>query len=135
MALLRCHGNSVCHIFTHTDIVNAQTWESSPHQKVQSSHLTQVQICEMFEPCDVLECLGHFNSIFPSLACILRRQHGIRGGKYFLKTPGNVIPKTLNFKMFLDASAFKNLCLWCEIQSCLLFIISLLLKTFLTALA
>ena len=29
---------------------------------------------------------------------------------------------------------FKNLCLWCKFQSCLLFIIRLLLKNFLTAL-
>ena len=134
MALLHCHGDSNCHIFTHAHIVNAQTWEVSP-QKIQSSHLVQVQICETFEPCNVLECLGHFNSIVPSLACILMKQHGVRGGKYLLKTPGNAISKTLNFKMFLDASAFKNLCLWCEFQSCLLFIISLLLKNVLTALA
>ena len=38
------------------------------------------------------------------------------------------------FQMSLDASAFKNLCLWCEFQSSLLFITSLLLKNFLTAL-
>ena len=42
--------------------------------------------------------------------------------------------ETLNFKMSLDASALRNLCLWCEFQSCLLFIISLLLENFLTAL-
>ena len=30
--------------------------------------------------------------------------------------------------MFLDASALKILCLWCEFQGCLLFIISLLLN-------
>ena len=48
------------------------------------------------------------------------------GGKYLLKT--------LNFKISLDASAFKNLCLWCKFQSRLLFIIDLLLKNFLTAL-
>ena len=49
-------------------------------------------------------------------------------------TPGNAISKTLNFKMSLDALVLKNLCLWCEFQSRLLFIISLLLKNFLTAL-
>ena len=49
-------------------------------------------------------------------------------------TPGNAISETLNFKMFLDALVLKNLCLWCEFQSRLLFIISLLLKNFLTAL-
>ena len=88
----------------------------------------------MFEPCDVVERLGHFNDIILSLACILTKQHGVRGGKFLLKSPGNAISETLNFKMSLDASALKNLCLWCEFQSHLLFIISLLLKTFLTAL-
>ena len=70
--------------------------------------------------------------IFPSLVCFLTKQHGIRSGKYLLKTPGNVIPETLNFKMSLDASALKNLCPWCKL--CLLFITTLLLKNFLTAL-
>ena len=42
--------------------------------------------------------------------------------------------KILNFKMSLDALAHKNLCLWCEFQSCILFVISLLLLMFLTAL-
>ena len=65
---------------------------------------------------------------------ILTKQHGLRGGKFLLKSPGNAISETLNFKMSLDASALKNLCLWCEFESHLLFIISLLLKTFLTAL-
>ena len=37
-------------------------------------------------------------------------------------------------KMSLDASALKNLGLWCKFQSHLLFIISLLLENFLTAL-
>ena len=69
-----------------------------------------------------------------SLACILMNQHGVRGGKQILKTPGNGISETLNFKMSLVASALKNLCLWCELQSHLLFIISLPLKNFLTAL-
>ena len=49
-------------------------------------------------------------------------------------TPGNAISKTLNFKMSLDASVLNNLCLWYKFQSRLLFIISLLLKNFLTAL-
>ena len=49
-------------------------------------------------------------------------------------TSGNTISETLNFKMSLDASALRNLCLWCEVQSCLLIIISLLFKNFLTAL-
>ena len=54
--------------------------------------------------------------------------------KYLLKTPGNGISETLNSKMSLIALALKNLCLWCEFQSCQLFIISLPLKNFLTAL-
>ena len=77
---------------------------------------------------------GHCDSIVPCLACIVTKQHGVRSGKYLLKTPGNAISKTLNFKMSLDASALKNLCLLCEFQSHLQFIISLLLKNFLTAL-
>ena len=60
MGSLRCHGDSDCnktqivrnfhlyviqlwkpffHIFTHGDVINAQTWEVSPPQKIQSSHL------------------------------------------------------------------------------------------------
>ena len=81
-----------------------------------------------------MECLAHFDGIVPSLACILTKQLDVRVGKYLLKPPGNDISETLNFKMCLDALALKNLCLWCEFQSCLLFIISLLLKNFLTAL-
>ena len=85
-------------------------------------------------PCNVVEHLGHFDGIVPSLACILTKQHGVRSEKYLLKTPGNTISETLNFKISLDASALKNLCLWCEFQNCLLFINSLPLKKFLTAL-
>ena len=87
-----------------------------------------------YELCNVLERLGHFNGIVPSLACILTKQYGVYGGKYLLKTSGNAISETTIFKMSLDASALKNLCLWCEFQSRLLFILSLLLKNFLTAL-
>ena len=54
--------------------------------------------------------------------------------KYLLKTPGNRVSETLNSKMSLDASVLKNLCLWCEFQSRLLFVIRLPLKNFLTAL-
>ena len=51
-------------------------------------------------------------SIVPSLARILTKQHGIRGGgEYLLKTPENAISETLNFKMSLDATVLKNLCL------------------------
>ena len=88
----------------------------------------------MFELCDVLERLRHFDGILPSLACILMKQHCVRGGKYLLKTPGKTISETLNFKMSLDAVALKNLRLWCEFQSRLLHIINLLLKNVLTAL-
>ena len=94
----------------------------------------QLQICETFEPCDVVERLGHFDGIASSLACIPTKQHGVRGGKYLLNTPGDAISEILNFTMSLDASALKNVRLWCEFQSRLLFIISLLLKNFLTAL-
>ena len=88
----------------------------------------------MFELCDVVERQGHFDGILPSLACILTKQHGVCSGKYLLKTPGKTISETLNFKLSLDASALKNLCLSCKFQSRLLLIISLLLKIFLTAL-
>ena len=91
-------------------------------------------ICQTFEPCDVLEHLGHFDGIVPSLACIVPKQHGVLGRKYLLKTSGNTISETLIFKMSLDASALENLFLWCRFQSHLVFIISLLLKNFLTAL-
>ena len=91
-------------------------------------------MCETFAPCNVVEHLGHFDGIVPSLACILTKQHGVHGGKYLLKTPGNTISETLNFKISLDASALKNLCLWSKFQNCLLFINSLPLKKFLTAL-
>ena len=72
--------------------------------------------------------------IVTSLVCILTKQHGVRSGKYGMKTSGNMISETLNFKMYLDALALTNLCLWCKFQSRLLFIISLLLKNLLTAL-
>ena len=58
-----------------------------------------------------MERLGYFDCIVPSCLCIVTKQHGVRGGKYFLKSPGNVISETLNFEIFLDASALKNLCL------------------------
>ena len=86
----------------------------------------------MFKPRGVLERLGHLDGIVPStgLACILTKQHDIHGGKYLLNTTENAISETLIFQMSLDALALMNLCLWCEFQSCLLFIISLLLETF-----
>ena len=68
--------------------------------------------------------------ILTALFPVLR---GVCDGKYLLKIPGNGISETLNFKMSLDASALRNLCLLCVFQSCLLFIISLLLKNVLTA--
>ena len=61
------------------------------------------------ELCDVIEHLGHLDSIVLSLACILMKQHDVRSGKYLLETPGNAISKTLIFKMSLDASALKQL--------------------------
>ena len=68
-----------------------------------------------------LKRLNHamsWNGIFLSLVCIiLTKQHGVRGGKYLLKTPGKAISETLKFKTFLDALPLKNLCLWCEFQS------------------
>ena len=57
-----------------------------------------------------MEHLGHFDSIVLSLACILMKQHSVRGAKYLLETPGNAISKTLIFKMSLDASALKKTC-------------------------
>ena len=88
----------------------------------------------MLESCDVVERPRHFDGILPSFGCILMKQHGVRGGKYLLKTPGKTIWETLNFKMSLDTLALKNLCPWCKFQSCLLLIINLLLKNVLTAL-
>ena len=81
-----------------------------------------------------MERLGHFDGIVRSLACILTKQHGVRGGKYLMKIPGNAISEDLNFTLPLDALTLKNLCLWCKFKSPLLFIISLLLTNFLTAL-
>ena len=46
-----------------------------------------------------MERLGYFDSIVPSLVCILTKQHGIHGGKYLLNSPGNAISETLNFKI------------------------------------
>ena len=79
----------------------------------------------MFESSNLVERMGHFNSIVPSLAMYSDETTW---------SPGNGNFKTLNFKMSLDALAHKNLCLWCEFQSCILFVISLLLLMFLTAL-
>ena len=70
-----------------------------------------------------MERVGYFDDNVPSLACILIKQQGVRGGKCLLKTPGNAISETPNFKMSLDPSALENLCLWCEFQSNLLFLI------------
>ena len=38
----------------------------------------------MFEPYDVVERLGHFNSIIANLAGILKNQHDVRGRKFLL---------------------------------------------------
>ena len=92
----------------------------------------------MLEPCNVVKCLGHSMALFPVL-CVFSMYSDETIWRprliYILETPGNGISETLKtFKMSLDASALRNLCLWCEFQSCLLFIISLLLENFLTAL-
>ena len=73
-------------------------------------------------------------ALFPVLRVFRRSNMVSAVEKYLLKTPGNGLSQTLTYRMSLNASALKNLCLWCEFQSRLLFIISLLLKTFLTAL-
>ena len=73
-------------------------------------------------------------ALFPVLRVFRRSNMVSAVEKYLLKTPGNGLSQTLTYRMSQDASALKNLCLWCEFQSRLLFIISLLLKTFLTAL-
>ena len=90
----------------------------------------------MFELHDVVECLWRFDGIrFPvNIASILREQHSIRSWKYLLKTPGNAISETLNFKMSLDALALKKLCFWFKFQSAYYSIWACYLKTFLTAL-
>ena len=43
-----------------------------------------------------MERLGYFDSMVPSLTCILMKQHGVSGGKYLLKTPENAISETQN---------------------------------------
>ena len=83
----------------------------------------------MCKLCDVLECLGHFDGIVPSLVCILTKQGGVRGGKCLLKTPGNAISVTLYFKMSLAALARKHLFLWCE-QAAYYLLSASYLKTF-----
>ena len=81
-----------------------------------------------------MECLQHFDGIVPSVASILTKQYSLRGGKYLVKTLKMPFLRLKRLKMSLDASALKNLCLWCKFQSHLLFIISLLLENVLTAL-
>ena len=61
-----------------------------------------------------MEHLGHFDGIVSSSACIITKQHGVRDGKQFLKTPGNAISESLNIKMYLDSWNLKNLCRYCE---------------------
>ena len=79
----------------------------------------------MFEPCNFVERLGHFNGM-----CIRTKPNGIHGGKYILKTPGNAIFETLNFKMSLDASALKNLWLWYKFKAAFYSLSTCYLKTF-----
>ena len=84
----------------------------------------------------LVEHLGHFDGIVPSLACILMTGNNIasmvQNTVYLLKTSGKANSKTLNFKLFLGTSVLKNLCLWCELHY-YYFIISLVLKNVLTA--
>ena len=56
--------------------------------------LVNVQTVQLYS-WDILRAL------FPVL-CILTKQHGIRGGKYLLKTSGNTFSETLIFKMSLQ---------------------------------
>ena len=77
-----------------------------------------------------MEHLGHFNGIIPSLVCISTKQDGVHSGKCFLKTLGNMISKTLTFKISLHASAFKNSCLWCEPKAVYYSLSACHLKTF-----
>ena len=92
----------------------------------------------MLEPCNVVKCLGHFNGIVPSLVCIL--------DVFWRNNMASVVDIPLgnpwkwhfwdskNFQNVPRCLALRNLPIWCEFQSCLLFIISLLLENFLTAL-
>ena len=68
MASLRCHGDSDCnkiqiirnfhlyiiqlwklffHIFTHGDVINAQTWEVSPPKKSSRAILKSFKFCSV----------------------------------------------------------------------------------------
>ena len=73
-------------------------------------------------------------ALLPVLPVVWQSNKASAVEKYLLKTPGNGISETLKFKMSLDALTLKHLCLWCKFQGQLLFIISLLLENFLTAL-
>ena len=53
-------------------------------------------------------CLGHFDGIDQSLACILAKKLGARGGKYPMKTPENALCETLNFKMSLGSQELEH---------------------------
>ena len=69
MASLRCHGDSDCnktqiirnfhlyviqlwkpffHIFTHGDVINAQTWEVSPQKNPVEPPLSCIFFCSVF---------------------------------------------------------------------------------------
>ena len=83
-----------------------------------------------------MECLRHFDGIVPSVASILTKQFLHPWWKIPLENPWKChFWDSKDSKMSLDASALKNLCLWCKFQSHLLFIISLLLENVLTALS
>ena len=86
-------------------------------------------MCNTFKQCNVVECLRYFDGIACSQSYVNSDETTSWHPWWKNKTPGNAISKTLNFKMSLDASVLMNLFLWYKFQSCLLFIISLLLKT------
>ena len=72
-------------------------------------------------------------TLFPVLRVLWRNNIASVVENTFQKPPEMPILR-LHFKISLSALALKNLCLWCEFQSRLLIIISLLLENFLTAL-
>ena len=86
-------------------------------------------MCNMFKLFDVVECLRYFYGIACSQSYMYSDETTSRRPWWKNKTPGIAISKTLNLKISLDASVLMNLFLWYKFQSCLVFIICLLLKT------
>ena len=87
----------------------------------------------MFKPCDIVEYLGHFKSIVSSLACIATKQWHPRW-KIPLENPWKHDFRNSKFQNVPRCLSSKELPLVWPFQSRLLFILSLLLKNFLTAL-